>query len=137
MDLSTINFTDRATGGVAMQVEHPATGEPLTDEATGKPVTITLLGQDSPAYQAHIKTAADKRLRKAGAGRGLRLKIDEIEEEQLDLLCACTRDWAGLMWRGEYPACTPEAARMVYGACKWLREQATAFIQERGNYLGN
>jgi len=119
-----------------MTVRHPVTGDPLMDEKTQEPMTITLVGQDSKEF-----TASRHRLmtRKLQTKRGFRnvLKAEELDEDAMNLLVAATKAWSGVQFQGKYPECTPENIKQVYEALPWLREQVSEFVSDRANFLGN
>lgn len=134
MDLDNLNTTANAEAGATMEVSHPATGAPLTQQ-DGSPITVTLAGQDSDRYRAADRRIANKRLAASSNGQRLKLTAEGIEADSLQRLVACTVGWNGVQWGGEPKDCTPENAREAYTRLPWLREQAEAFIADRANFL--
>ena len=54
MDLATIDLQALAEQGIEVRLQHPATGDYLSDE-DGESLTITVLGKDSETWQATAK----------------------------------------------------------------------------------
>lgn len=135
-DLSIFDPAPEAAAGVPMQIESPADGEPLVDGA-GNPVTVTLVGQDAKECLAVIRKQQARRINAATSSGRLKLSPEEVDDEQIELLVACTKGWSGLEDKGAVLAFTPDAASFLYGKYRWLREQASRFINNRANFLGN
>lgn len=139
MNLSELSTTKHSKGRV-MNVEHPSTGEPLCDEVDGKKVmvTIQLLSQDSDPYKAASKKAADRRLAQQlkRGGRKLQLSSTDLEADSLEILVASTVGWENVVLSGEALPFSTENARRLYRELPWIKEQADAFIGDRGNFLG-
>lgn len=130
MDLSKLDLQTAADEGAVMELRHPSTHEILVDD--GEPVTITLLGQDSRKWKQMVRQNLDKRLKK---NRQV-LKSAQIEEENIDILAACTLAWTGIEYDGEVLECNRANAKKVYSNVSWILEQAMDFTGERSNYLG-
>lgn len=157
MDLSQFKTT-KATTGALLHLESPIDGrklyyggnpvEVITDsvldckpDATGyKPVTISLLGEDSKEYQEAKRRMGDKRLNDAIEAlkrRNRKLSSEEIEKDTLDLLVECTVGWDGLYFNSSQTEFSKEAAKLLYTDNSWIRDQAEAFIGDRANFMGN
>ncbi|MHB2205071.1 hypothetical protein [Methylobacterium sp. CM6257] len=134
MDLSNLDTTATAEAGATMEVVHPATGAPLTQDG-GAVVSITLAGQDSERYRKADRRIANKRLQASSNGQRVKLTAEGIESDNLERLVACTIAWNGIGWGGADKECTPENAREAYKRLPWLREQAEAFTADRANFL--
>lgn len=141
MDLSKLNAATTAPKGVAMKVVDPRTDEPLFDEMEGgakQYVTITLLSSDSNEYKRVSHKVANRKLKKITArGRIPKLTAEETENDQLDLLVACTLGWENVVYEGQPLEFNPENVRMLYSKVPVIREQVDAFIGDRANFLGN
>lgn len=117
--------------GVIMQVRHPQTGEVL--EQNGEPVTITLLGTDSDAFEKVSDGAVNRRIKSAG-------RLLPLAEEQrtiaIEMLVACTLAWKGIgIEDGKDLEFNKANAKIVYTKLKWLRIQADAFIGDKENFI--
>tara|TARA_Y100000296_G_scaffold84935_2_gene119609 strand:- start:948 stop:1376 length:429 start_codon:yes stop_codon:yes gene_type:complete len=141
MDLSELDVQAAAENGAAMQLMHPATGEPL--EHDGKPITITLMGADSAAFRRSVALAMAKQskardvdLSKA-TGEEIMATFDKGERAAVEHLLAVTIGWDNIVWEGEVLPFSRENAAMVYSRHRWIRDQANKFIGDRTNYLGN
>lgn len=123
-DLAQLDLTAKSNDGEWLELEHPVTGEPLG-------IKIKLAGVDSDIYKKQLRKLQDRRLRK-----GLRtITAEEFEEEQLQLLVACTLDWKGMIYEGKELEPTKENIRMIYEKFGWIREQVDNFIGDRRNFL--
>ena len=125
VDLEALDTGKTSEEGQWLELEHPKTSEPLD-------MHIKLLGRDSEAYKKQVRKNQDKNLKK-----GLRnLKSENLENETIELLTACTVDWKGVVYQGGELECTKENIRWVYKEYDWLREQVDEFVGDRANFLG-
>lgn len=135
MDLNSLNTKVAAEEGAKLSLVHPATGEVLTDEKTGKALTITLAGVDSDRYREADRRITDKRLATTQAGRKVSLTHKSLESDQLERLVAATISWDGVGLGAETLECTPDNVRKIYKELLWIREQVEAFVNDRANFL--
>ncbi len=135
-DLSSLDTVAVAETGAKMVVLHPATGVPLETE-DGKPVFLVLAGEDSEKCRSARRAVANKRLRAQTAGLRAQITRDEIENDNLEVLVACTLDWGGVALgsAGADMTFNHDNARTLYKRLPWLREQAEAFVADRSNFL--
>ena len=91
----------------------------------GASMTITLLGKDSDAYVKQDNANTNRRL-----AQGTRLKItaEALRADSIALLARCTVGWDFAT------PCTYEAAIQLYNMFPAIKEQADAFITDRGNF---
>lgn len=139
MDLNSLNTKSLADEGAEMVIRHPKTDAPVTDEATGEPVGITLLGQDSAEYRRIAKAQQNRRLERMQRTGNTGATADEIESNALELLVGCTKGWRHVRLGEEELPFSAANARRLYTTpgLQWLREQVDAFIGSRANFLGN
>lgn len=137
MDFTQLKQQYAADEAVPMVVDDPRTGSPLRDEATGKPVTIFLLGPDSSVYRQHSRDQQSRRLKEMSSNRrrGLTITPQELEDSALDLIVRCTTGWEHIEWNGEEFPFSPENARQLYMQMPFVREQVEEFIQDRRNFF--
>lgn len=129
MDLSKFDTRKACDDGAIMPVIYE--GNPVTQD-DGKPVTITLRGRDSDAFQKSIRSRADARMQ---SRQRVGMTVSAIESEGIETLADCTVDWDGIMVDGEVLPCNRANAIKLYTRFPWLREQADQFISERANFL--
>ena len=87
-----------------------ANDEPLLD-AAGKPLSVTVYGPGSKAYQ-RAQAARTQRMLDRMAKKGkLKLTAEEQTREQAEFLAACTVSLNGWAYKGE---ATPEAIEAAY-----------------------
>lgn len=125
INIDDIKFED----GSEMVVLHPTTGEPLVDD-NGQTATIKLAGVDSEIYRKASNRITNRRFKK---NRSQQMTVERMEADTLEIICACTLQWTGLLIGGQ----VPKNAEELYSGAKWLRQQADEFMQDRANYLGN
>jgi hypothetical protein len=101
---------------------------------------IFLLGADSREYDTRLSQHSQRRLdrlSKSMAGVGPKIEANEGVTEAIERLVVCTKDWSFIVGNGEgktkFP-CTPENAEKIYRSSKLIREQASAFINDRANF---
>jgi hypothetical protein len=141
MDLASLNVKEMANEGADMEVLHPVTGKVLTIEEEGpdkgQPVTIRLIGKDSEDYQKAAHKLANKRLNSVSKSGKIKVTTEELEEEELTLLILATKGWKGLTLNKEPFSYSPDNAKKLYTDFPFIREQVSAFITERGSFMGN
>ncbi len=142
MNLSKFAQADKSNEGVEMVLKDPATSADLKDEATGEPVTITLMGSDSSQYIALQRQISDARLRRASGMRSGLSKIigsaEELEQDSIRLLTLATKGWKHVqLEEGKDLEFNPQNVTRIYTDFRWIREQAEQFIADRSNFLGN
>lgn len=136
MDLSAYDLAK--AGEKKLELLNPL-GEPMIDEETSKPVSITLIGRESTRAEQRRVELSNRRLDRtlnAGSSR-ISLSTEGIEADALEVTVTCTVAWEGIIVDGERLECTPENARRVYKRFAWIREQVDQFITTRRNFLGN
>lgn len=133
-DVSDFDTVSASEKGAVMVVRHPADGVPLTD-ASGAEVTLVLAGQDSERCRSARRAAANRRLKDQVAGLRSQVTREEIENDNLEVLVACTLGWSGMVEAGVALTFSADNARKVYKRLPWLAEQAEAFIQDRAVFL--
>jgi hypothetical protein len=131
MDLASLE----PKAGATITLRHPVTGEPVTDESDGKPVTIDIVGIDSPQFQARRRSIANKRLTTSG-NRRAKLTAEDIEDEGIATLAACVTGWsANLEFDGKPLDFSRSNARLLLTRLVWVREQLDEAMADRANFL--
>lgn len=118
-----------AEKGGTFTLRHPITDEDLTD-AKGKPVTITVLGNDSREFRRKVDDIARARQRKKSQPT-----LAESDRMAAEMLASVTKAWSGIQWDGKTLDCTPENAEMLYRERTWVRAQVDEFVADAGNFL--
>lgn len=125
-DLSELNTVELANKGAVVNITHPSTGDDLG-------IKITVAGSDSDLYRKAQRKIMNKRL----ADKKMKTRVEEIENESLELLAQCTMTWEGVKEGGSEVPCTFDNAKRLYKTYPWLKEQVDQAISDRGLYLGN
>ena len=120
MDLSTLNVPDTAR----IHLEFPGMGKLYADDAKTQPVIIEVYGPASnPAvdYRRKMTRKVQSEMAKRGS-KGL-ANLGDLEEQELERLCALTAGVSGLIYKGE--TITKDTVRKVYADPKmgWIRDQ--------------
>lgn len=106
---------------------------PIGRKPTG--IFITVLSKDSDTYRDLQKKQSNARFKQFGKRTtSTSLTAEELEEESLQLLVACTRGWKNMMYKGNVLDCTPENVRMVYEKVSAIREQVDDAVHDRSNF---
>ena len=130
-DLSSLDVVRSANDGVAIDILHPVTKEPLG-------ITITVLGADSAAFK---KLATDQnrrrlaKMEKQGGFKPSAVTQDERDEDAIELLAACTKAWNGVVLDAVTLECNRDNAMGLYERLPWLREQIDVAIGDRANFI--
>lgn len=130
IDLANIDTVKGANEGFDVQIYHPATNEDLG-------ITINVIGKDSDEFQKITREQTKKRMQKAAKGgfRNVTIPVEELEEDSLKLLAACTKGWKGVVENGKAIECTKENAMAIYEKYPWIREQVDTAIGDRANFI--
>ena len=130
IDLANIDTVKGANEGFDVQIYHPATNEDLG-------ITINVIGKDSDEFQKITREQTKRRMQKATKGgfRNVTIPVEELEEDSLKLLAACTKSWKGVVENGKAIDCTKENAMAIYEKYPWIREQVDTAIGDRANFI--
>lgn len=131
VDLSTIDTVKGSNEGFDVQIYHPGTNEDLG-------ITIRVLGKDSDEFQKVSRSQSKRRLAKMNKG-GFRNAItatpEEIEQDGIDLLASCTKDWTGVIIDTKDIPFSKDNAVMIYERFPWIKEQVDIAIGDRANFI--
>lgn len=105
-------------------VLHPSTGEKVAE--------IDLYSSDADRPLSVRRMQEKMRLKSRNP---MKLDIDQIRSDALDVLAACTVAWRGVEWDGVEMECTPANAKKLYEAIPWLRGEVDKFVDEVSNFL--
>jgi hypothetical protein len=139
-DLAELDSVAASDAGVEMQLYHPKTQSDLG-------IFITLLGRDSKDYR-RVQSAQNRkrteRMTKGGVFKPAVVTSEEIEQNTIELLSACTKAWRSVAGEestdtisigGQAFTCTTENAAMLYTKYPWIKEQVDAFVSDRANFM--
>lgn len=130
MDLNDLDLATRAEAGATMEARHPITDEVLKG-ADDKPMTLTLLGADSPTFKRAMSD-----VQQALSGRK-KVSTAEAERQAVNALARVTTGWSdNWTWSGEPFPYSPENCRKLYAERPWLRGQVDEFIADRSSFFG-
>jgi hypothetical protein len=118
---------------VNLQLKHPVTDEPLFGDAEQtQPVEIVLFGTSSKQYRNAV-TAMQSRALKRGKKQPT---IEEMRNESINLLVACTEKAVNLSYKGE-ALDNAEAFRDLYSdpQFSWLKDQVDSALGDVSNFL--
>lgn len=118
---------------VSLQLKHPVTDELLfVDKEETKPVQIVIYGTSSKQYRNAV-TAMQNRALKRGKKPAT---IDEMKEESIKLLVACSEKAVNLTYKGE----AIDSAAAFYDlysdpSFSWLKDQVDSGLGDVSNFL--
>lgn len=137
-DISVLDVATASDAGVDMEVIDPRTGTPARDESDGSTVTIKLRSVFSSAAEECSKRITNRRAEEAlRLGRAPRIGPEDIEQQNTEMLVACTVSWSKFMVDGEIFAFSPENARKLWTDRRFmiLRSQALNFINDPARFM--
>lgn len=120
--------------GAWMHVMDPVKDTPLYN-VSGQPVRMKLVGTDSPLYRKKQREIMNRRLMKK---KIINATAEQFEENQVELVMACTVGWEGFILNGQELQFNDSNMREVYinrPALRFIVEQADRFIGDRSNFL--
>lgn len=126
-DLSTIDTVKDANNGVDVQLYHPGNNLDLG-------ITIKVLGRDSDLFRKISAQQNRKRIEKMSKGgqfKLTRLSPEEVENDAIMLLSACTMGWSNVVVDGAELEFSRENAAMLYTRFPWIKEQVDAAVGDR------
>lgn len=131
-DLDNLDSVKACDDGAVLQLRHPTTDTPLTND-DGSPMTITMLGVDSPRYKQAVHARGNRRIQ--AATRTGRISTMEAQEaDGIDNLVAATIAW-DITFKGEKPKFDPVAVGELYRTRPWVKEQVDRFVGDRANFM--
>lgn len=131
MDISTLAIPDTAE----VHLEFPGIGKLYADDKKTQKVAITVYGPSSDAAVAHKRKMVQQAQQKI-AKKGIKgLASGDIEESDIDRLCALTADVENLVYEGE--KITAKTIRKVYSDPKmgWIKEQVAEKVGSWEDFL--
>jgi hypothetical protein len=135
IDLGSIDTVKGANEGFDVNIYHPGTNEDLG-------ITIRIIGKDSDEFQRISRAQSKKRMAKITKGgfRNANVPIEEIEQDSLQLLAACTKSWAQgekqtVTLDGKELECSKDNAVAVYERFPWIKEQIDTAMGDRANFI--
>lgn len=131
LDLGSIDVVKAANEGVEVQLYHPGTNADLG-------VVIKVLGRDSTEFRRLSAEQNRRRMAKMTKGGTFKMGVinpEELENDLINLLAACTISWTGVRVDGAELPCSRENAAMLYTRFPWIREQVDATVGDRSVFL--
>ena len=134
MDLEQHDTLKQSEAGTTMHIVSPMGDLLYIDDEETDPMTLTLLGSDSPEVRRYRHKIANQKLNKSF--RAGRLKLEQTEDDDLDLLAMATIA-CHVKLSGELVEFNRLNIINLYKRFPWIKEQADAHIGDRANYVGN
>lgn len=130
MDLN-LHLAQSSDEGADMALRHPVTDEVLHGDDE-QPIVFRLAGSDSGRWRRKIKQLGARLAEK----RNRKLTPDQAEAQGAELLACVTLGWSeNFTVDGEPLPFSEDAARKLYLAQPWIREQVDLFVGDRANFL--
>lgn len=127
-DLSQLDTSKGAEEGRELVIKHFQTGEPVG-------ITLRVHGADSAAYRDCMRRQQRQIADRMAKNRKLRLTVDEMEANGLELLAAVTIGWSPFDLDGKDFPWSEENAAALYRRFPWIRDQVDEFVGDRANFL--
>lgn len=127
-DLANFDLTVLANEGAEIELKHPVNGEGIGS-------FISIIGTDSDTYQSAIAALRNKRIEAAKNAKTVNMTAEDIDEQNIDLLAACTTGFRDLILDGETVVFSVANAKKIYTRFKWIRDQIDNEIGDRSNFL--
>lgn len=124
-DLSSLsNMTVLQEAGTEVDITHPGTGESLG-------IKMQVVGPDSKRQKSAtamiVGERAELRMRKITAAR--------LEDETIRIAASSIVAWSGVVEDGKEIEYSPSAALTLLTKYPFIREQITAYSNDRANFL--
>ena len=120
-------------------LDHPKTGLPLVDEASGEQAYIDVEGYDSDAGEKLRKAAFARAQRQAKGFRESSQTLEAAREENADSLAQLTKGWMLVNLDGQKIdfECNAANARAIYArpATAWMAAQVQAALRVEANFI--
>lgn len=133
MDLGLLDTVSACEKSVEIELQHPATGEPLG-------VFIAIKGKDCPEATRLERARANKNIQKMQAGKQFSMTVESQEDYEVELLTVCTTGWRS----GDVPSITYNSkplefnvpnCLMLYRSRPWARNQIEAAHRDIGLFF--
>lgn len=130
LDLSELDTAKAANAGFDVDLYHPATNADLG-------IKIRVLGKDSDEFRRVSNSQNKRRMDRMQRGgfRNPTPSPEELEQNGIELLAACTLGWAGVVLDKKPLPFTKDNAKMLYNRFPWIKEQVDAAIGDRANFI--
>jgi len=133
IDLSSLDTATACEKGFELALKHP-----ITNEGLGS--FITVVGKDSPTFDAFVKRQSNDRLRRQfqlqrRAKDAEAPTVEQIEQDAISLLVACTTAFRNVTYKGQVLTFSEENARLLYTEQKWVRAQVDEAIGDIENFM--
>lgn len=151
LDLASLDSTTASDAGAKIPILHPISKEPIG-------IFVTILGKHSTTFRELVRERINKRIQQESlaAKRGKILDprtAEQVEQEALEMLVACTIGWETEIYEGEgkerkiketKPSIlfdgqdlpfNPQNGLLVYSRMIWLREQVDNAIGDLENFI--
>jgi len=125
LDLSKIDVLDECV----VELLHPIKGTPVG-------ASVTLLGPDHPVRRK-ISTARQTKIRNELKRTG-KIQFGDPEtdlQDEIAELADCVIGWTGIAEEGNEVKYTKENAQRIFANVRWLREQVSAELNNKENFI--
>lgn len=127
-DFANLDLTVAANEGAEVELLHPVTGEGLGS-------FVSILGTDSDRYKERMNKLRNKRIEAAKKAETIDMTAEDLDQQNVDLLVACTTGFRDLVLDGEPVVFSATIAQQMYTRFSWMRDQIDREIGNRANFL--
>jgi len=115
-----------------LKVATTATLALQTPDGAPTDVKIFLTSRETGEAKRLVQRNTEKRISMLALGKKVKPNYTEMDEDALEVTCACIVGWEGLVENGEPVPCTPEnKRRFMTGEFAWIREAVEETLGDR------
>ncbi|MEN6621492.1 MAG: hypothetical protein ABFD50_08095 [Smithella sp.] len=131
-----MDFSSFVTNGdpVVFEILNPATNLPIEDE-NGNKAALVVVGTDSEQFKKARNKITNTAIKRMNGSTKIKKSAEEIEAEQVDLLCACVVDVQNISLNGMPVSANKESLKQLFEVCPFVFRQLEAFVYDEANFI--
>ncbi len=130
MNLDSIG---RAKDESTLYIKNPSNGKVVKND-DGTDMEVTVFGEYSDEWRNALYERTKNRIEKSKETGQTSISFEEMEEENFEVTCLCTKSW-NLTDKDGPVDLTPENVRRIYTEYPWVYQQVRAHMENSSNFL--
>lgn len=130
MNLDSIG---RAKDESTLYIKNPSNGKVVKND-DGTDMEVTVFGEYSDEWRNALYERTKNRIEKSKETGQTSMSFEEMEEENFEMTCLCTKSW-NLTDKDGPVDLTPENVRRIYTEYPWVYQQVRAHMENSSNFL--
>jgi hypothetical protein len=130
--MSDLNDLIPTSDTIEVVLKHPKTGEILTNDDDGSPMTITVYANYTKEYKSVVYKLANERIKQKQEGIE-NLDFEELEKASIELFAGVTKGW-NITFNGEKPKFTTKKAKELYEKIFWIKPQVEEALADSEDF---